>query len=805
MSRMAIKQRILKELTDVDDKLNYMVETGDSASLEDIQLKLMNARDMCCNGTPKNAYDKYAEFYTVMIITIKEMINNRACRLQLAPLLLEVLCQVMEFTKNEANFKKEIFFLPYKASMWDSLESVWEAANADTEHCNAYVMPIPYADRNSDGSAAKWQCERELFPKYVPLLDWQQVDLKSWHPDVIFIHNPYDGCNYVTSVDSQYYSENLKKCTDKLVYIPYFILEGVNPENKINEERVLHFVMTPGVMNADQIVVQSEYMRELYINVLMKNTEHHEREYWGKRISGMGSPKIDKIHNSKKEDFVMPEKWLELIRGKKVILYNTSLSAMLNNTENVCGKLSYVFEVFKNRDDVVLWWRPHPLMKATLHSIRPRFEEQYMRLERKYIKEGWGIYDDSPDLHRAIAWSDAYYGDMSSVVGLYRETRKSVLIQYGVPLPIENRCGPAMMDIQGDMIWFVTVGLHELCSINISTGKFCSYGNCYEPVIPINLADYQTKMCYVKAVGNRIIIIPWQGSEWVEFDLNTMEFTHIEINDILLDKNIGGCIEYKGAIFCYGIDSFIYEYIPSKRRGVIHSVCMKNVDDKNVSAPDTACVYDHKLWYAYKGSIISFDLLSHDSTLYEVPVAYGACVGITTDGDSLFVLANSGNVVIEWELSCGVKREWHLGKVTTPFIMGSMVILENVLYVVVNTMSTDCTIARINIMTGEKIENTFEGNVLLSNVFDNCVYGICANRGYICSIGGGGDIQLKYNVAMDLKKLKKKYRGLNQYSYGYENNCWGLKDWLDFLHNDCLKVKKYEPVGKKIYYQSLKK
>jgi hypothetical protein len=48
--------------------------------------------------------------------------------------------------------KLETVFLPYKASMWDSLESVWRKADADPS-CDAYVIPIPYFDRNPDGSA----------------------------------------------------------------------------------------------------------------------------------------------------------------------------------------------------------------------------------------------------------------------------------------------------------------------------------------------------------------------------------------------------------------------------------------------------------------------------------------------------------------------------------------------------------------------------------------------------------------------------------------------------------------------------
>ena len=46
-----------------------------------------------------------------------------------------------------------------------------------------------------------------------------------------------------------------------------------------------------------------------------------------------------------------------------------------------------------------------------------------------YLTEGWGIYDDTADLDRAIALSDAYYGDGSSVVELCRERGVPVMIQ----------------------------------------------------------------------------------------------------------------------------------------------------------------------------------------------------------------------------------------------------------------------------------------------------------------------------------------------------------------------------------------
>ena len=47
----------------------------------------------------------------------------------------------------------------------------------------------------------------------------------------------------------------------------------------------------------------------------------------------------------------------------------------------------------------------------------------------QYRQEGWGIYDDSSDIDRAVVLSDAYYGDASSVVQVYQKTGKPVMVQ----------------------------------------------------------------------------------------------------------------------------------------------------------------------------------------------------------------------------------------------------------------------------------------------------------------------------------------------------------------------------------------
>lgn len=115
---------------------------------------------------------------------------------------------------------------------------------------------------------------------------------------------------------------------------------------------------------------------------------------------------------------------------KKIIFYNTTVTALLQYNEQYLVKMRDVFRVFyENRDEVALLWRPHPLFGATIESMRPELGEEYRGIVESYQRDGWGIYDDSSDMDRAVVLSDGYYGDGSSVVWIYCETGKSVMIQ----------------------------------------------------------------------------------------------------------------------------------------------------------------------------------------------------------------------------------------------------------------------------------------------------------------------------------------------------------------------------------------
>ena len=437
---MAIKERLLKQLQNIRDGLRAMPPFH-SRDLTAMRNALVQARDLCFQGLSEKHFANYQDTYDGLLLAVDQLAAGAPDAGEIVSLCSELLQYMMTQTQKENAFKKEIFFLPYKASMWDSLESVWKAADEDKEHCIAYVMPIPYADLTPEHTAAEWHCERELFPKDVPTVDWEKFDLQEIRPDVIFIHNPYDAYNRVTSVESRYFSSKLKNQTDKLVYIPYFVLTEPEIDGKSKEEiekieeSYEHFITVPAVLNANQVIVQSETMRQVYIDVLTRRTDRTDRAFWEKRISGTGSPKFDKVVSTKKEDLDIPDEWLKIIEKpdgsrKKIVFYNTGLSALLHNDEKMLTKMRQVFRTFQeHHDEIALLWRPHPLIPATIKSMRPQLEKAYEKIVQQYKKAGWGIYDDSGDLDRAIVLSDAYYGDWSSVVQLYQQTGKPILIQ----------------------------------------------------------------------------------------------------------------------------------------------------------------------------------------------------------------------------------------------------------------------------------------------------------------------------------------------------------------------------------------
>ena len=449
------KQEILEFVTSLHEAHNEIGIALKEGKVTDVQAMLCDCQECAIElGNVIEAFEgegfvtvSYVEKYCELLFHYYEKLNtmteaelrsNKKISRKLNDTLYKQLSNMENSIKNDIREKKEIVFFPYKASMWDSLESVYLAAKED-ENCDAYCVPIPYFDKNPDGSLGDMHYEGREYPKNIEVIDWRTYDFKERRPDVVYIHNPYDEYNIVTCVHPDYFARNLKQYTEQLIYIPYFVLKEIEPDNQLAIDGMKHFCYLPGTIYADKVILQSEKMRQIYINEYEKVVKtlggSCDRSELKEKFLGTGSPKFDKVNNCKPEEMEIPDKWLKVIQNpdgswKKVILYNTTVTALLQDKEEMLKKIHYVLNTFKEeQEEVSLLWRPHPLMEATIESMLPELLQEYKEIVEQYKEEGWGIYDDSSDLNRAISISNAYYGDLSSVVEIYKETGKPIMIQ----------------------------------------------------------------------------------------------------------------------------------------------------------------------------------------------------------------------------------------------------------------------------------------------------------------------------------------------------------------------------------------
>lgn len=387
----------------------------------------------------------HIEAYCEMAFRIFEDIGNSAIDVnKVHKMLKKSLLRIENSVKADIRVKKEIVFLPYKAAMWDSLESLYLASRED-EDSNVYCVPIPYYDLKPDRSFGEMHYEGKDYPSDIEIVGWQDYRLEERKPDEIYIHNPYDECNLVTSVHPKFYSSNLKRYTEKLIYVPYFVLGEIDPKDTETVEKIRHFCFLPGTVNADLVIVESENIKNIYVSEYLKaaraaglSGNHVDREHLERKILGLGSPKYDKVLKTKKEDLDIPDEWMKHIvkpdgTRKKVVFYNTGIAALLRYNEEWIDKIEHSLALFEaNSDKVALLWRPHPLIENTMKAMRPEVLERYLSIKERYMKAGWGIFDNTANLDRAVSVSDAYYGDNSSVVQLYVRVNKPVMLaSYG--------------------------------------------------------------------------------------------------------------------------------------------------------------------------------------------------------------------------------------------------------------------------------------------------------------------------------------------------------------------------------------
>jgi len=570
--------------------------------------------------------------------------------------LKKYMIKIENSVRHELKPRPEIVFLSYKASMSDSIESIYLAAKSDPD-CDAYFIPIPYFDRKVGGALGEMHYEgADCYDSCIEITDWQTYDIEAGRPDVIFTFAPYDAQNIVTCIHPNFFCERLRNLTDMLIYVPYF--------SAMDDIMETHISTAAGCLYAHKVIVQSEKIRESYINYYKKLFVSQIGNTYGKpeeKFVALGSSKFDKAFNSKKENFQLPEEWHTLIGNKKVILYNSSI---LQTGEQYLKKLRHVLETFRNRDDVVLWWRPHPLSEPAYQTLHTQSVNDYKEIVAQYQQEGWGIYDDTVDLYRAISWTDAYYGDWSSVISVYQITGKPIMIGSKEALADIRQLFIVSLCFSDEYIWFTARyfnGFFKLDKKDYSLEWMGAFPG--EKNFESYLDSLYKKLIEINGV---LYFLPFSAKEMASYSIDSGMLEKIKLEGDFSEAFFNA-FAYKDFIFLtpYSYPAIVKFNTKTKEvsyyKDYVDKIKNKTSEMKNGSFmyPEVVGQY---IWLASSSSniVVSFDMEACVSTIYEVGKNTYKYMGICFDSENFWLspYTKTNTPVVKWNPTQGVLKEF---------------------------------------------------------------------------------------------------------------------------------------------------
>ena len=327
---------------------------------------------------------------------------------------------------------KKVVFLPLHPYMWEGLETIWEKeiSAPDTE---VIVIPIPTYQLGHEKMMTEKEYITTGYPDNVEICGLDDYDLASEHPDTIYIQNIMDDNYPLFTVDSHFYTDRLRTCTNNLVYIPYNCLPDLKLEyNYLKRVFYGRLLAPPGIHNVDKIIVHSQNSRDAHL-MLVAGLDETARQKWASKITCDGYPRISILQKYTKNTVPYPQSWNRhlfdsLGNRKKTVLLVTSIFSVLEfNRPHLEGIREIFEEYLGKKDSKALIWRPNKHLPESIMKLRPELFNDFRALLEFYIGNDIGIFDETPTPTPAIILSDTYIGNDCGVKELYKSTGKPIL------------------------------------------------------------------------------------------------------------------------------------------------------------------------------------------------------------------------------------------------------------------------------------------------------------------------------------------------------------------------------------------
>ena len=335
----------------------------------------------------------------------------------------DTFASISEAIDSEIVNRRSVLFLPVKAKHFSSMRMAYEmeAATPDTD---VYVMPLPYYYKEYDGSFKdEMHIDTEEFIKAnIPVTDYSRFDLSLLCPEKIYINSAYDEYNMAVSVDTRFYARNVKKYTEKLIYIPYFKLMEFDRANYPCWYNMQYYCTVPGVVMADKVYVQSENTRKAYIDKL--------NEWVGdEKYTDIWEQKIDVYADGFEEH---SEDELRDAGSKKTIVWFVSAGSLAEFGDKYIEKAYRNLDVFAlSKDKLKVLLISEPFLDEMIKTYSDELYKKWTGFIDEFNRSGIGevVSQVEEKSVEALLKANAYYGDPSYICKDFILMKKPVMLQ----------------------------------------------------------------------------------------------------------------------------------------------------------------------------------------------------------------------------------------------------------------------------------------------------------------------------------------------------------------------------------------
>ena len=170
----------------------------------------------------------------------------------------------------------------------------------------------------------------------------------------------------------------------------------------------------PALIHADRILLDTDSMKQTYVDALVELCGKDTLSLWEKKIEVI--PGLYETAAKEKD-------------GMKSIFYYTDVCPFLAEGDVALDKLKRNLDIFKeSKGEIRLVWHPFTGISDYLKKKAPEVYAKYSEIVEGFRSEGWGVYDESDDGESLLKECVAYYGDPSPYVFYAQMDKKPVMI-----------------------------------------------------------------------------------------------------------------------------------------------------------------------------------------------------------------------------------------------------------------------------------------------------------------------------------------------------------------------------------------